>query len=197
MKRVIVATKNKGKLKEIKGILREFDFEILSMEEAGVSEDIEETGHTFEENAIIKATEIQKLTGAMVIADDSGLEVDALNGAPGIFSARYSGEHANDLKNNQKLLDELKEVPDRDRTARFVCAIAVALGENKVFTVRGTVDGVIGHAPAGENGFGYDPLFYLAQYGKTMAQLTPEEKNKISHRGMALVKMANELRKHM
>lgn len=197
MKRVIVATKNKGKLKEIKGILREFDFEILSMEEAGASEDIEETGQTFEENAIIKATGIQKLTGAMVIADDSGLEVDALNGAPGIFSARYSGEHANDLKNNQKLLDELKEVPDRDRTARFVCAIAVALGENKVFTVRGTVDGVIGHAPAGENGFGYDPLFYLAQYGKTMAQLTPEEKNKISHRGMALVKMVNELRKHM
>lgn len=197
MKRVIVATKNKGKLKEIKEILREFDFEILSMEEAGVSEDIEETGQTFEENAIIKATGIQKLTGAMVIADDSGLEVDALNGAPGIFSARYSGEHANDLKNNQKLLDELKEVPDRDRTARFVCAIAVALGENKVFTVRGTVDGVIGHAPAGENGFGYDPLFYLAQYGKTMAQLTPEEKNKISHRGMALVKMVNELRKHM
>ncbi|HBN82479.1 MAG TPA: non-canonical purine NTP pyrophosphatase [Clostridiales bacterium] len=197
MKKVVVATKNKGKLKEIKEILKEFDFDVISMEEAGKFDDIEETGGSFEENAIIKASHIQKLTDTMVIADDSGLEVDALNGEPGVYSARYAGEHANDLKNNQKLLEALKDVPEEKRTARFVCAIAVALDGQSVFTVRGTVEGLIEQAPVGTNGFGYDPLFYLPQHGKTMAQLSPDEKNKISHRGNALISMVAELKKRL
>lgn len=197
MKRVVVATKNKGKLKEIKEVLKDFDFDVVSMEEVGVFDDIAETGETFEENATLKACHIQRLTDAMVIADDSGLEVDALHGAPGIYSARYAGEHANDLKNNQKLLEALKDVPDEDRTARFVCAVAVAINEQSVFTVRGTVEGFIGREPVGTNGFGYDPLFYLPRYGKTMAQCSMDEKNRISHRGNALMAMVEELKKRL
>lgn len=132
-----------------------------------------------------------------VIADDSGLEVEALSGAPGIYSARYAGEDANDKKNNQKLLEELKDIPKEKRDARFVCAIAVVMEDGQSFIVRGTVEGFIGFEPKGENGFGYDPLFVLPQYEKTMAQLTSEEKNKISHRGKALLKMVDELKKRV
>ncbi|MGI6562377.1 MAG: XTP/dITP diphosphatase [Clostridia bacterium] len=197
MKKVIVATKNKGKLREIKRILEDFEFDVISMEEAGIEDTIEETGHTFDENAFIKAMHIHKKTGKTVIADDSGLEVEALSGAPGIYSARYAGEDANDKKNNQKLLEELKDIPKEKRDARFVCAIAVVMEDGQSFIVRGTVEGFIGFEPKGENGFGYDPLFVLPQYEKTMAQLTSEEKNKISHRGKALLKMVDELKKRV
>ena len=196
MNKVVVATKNKGKLKEIKQILAPMGFNVISMEEANIDMDIDETGDSFEENAMLKASAVHKLTGAIVIADDSGLETDALNGAPGIYSARYSGANASDDKNNEKLLIQLKDIPDEKRTARFVCAIAVVFDENRKFTVKGTVDGIINRAPAGENGFGYDPLFYIPQYGKTMAQLSSEEKNKISHRGKALEKMVVKLKEY-
>ena len=196
MNKVVVATKNKGKLKEIKQILAPMGFNVISMEEANIDMDIDETGDSFEENAMLKALAVHKLTGAIVIADDSGLETDALNGAPGIYSARYSGANASDDKNNEKLLIQLKDIPDEKRTARFVCAIAVVFDENRKFTVKGTVDGIINRAPAGENGFGYDPLFYIPQYGKTVAQLSSEEKNKISHRGKALEKMVVKLKEY-
>ncbi len=196
MNKVVVATKNKGKLKEIKQILAPMGFNVISMEEANIDMDIDETGDSFEENAMLKASAVHKLTGAIVIADDSGLETDALNGAPGIYSARYSGANASDDKNNEKLLIQLKDIPDEKRTARFVCAIAVVFDENRKFTVKGTVDGIINRAPAGENGFGYDPLFYIPQYGKTVAQLSSEEKNKISHRGKALEKMVVKLKEY-
>lgn len=195
MKKIIVATKNKGKLKEIKQLLSDMDFEILSMNEAGIDIEIEETGNTFEENAMIKAKALQNLSGAIVIADDSGLEVDFLDGAPGIYSARYSGEYATDDKNNEKLLEALKDVPDEKRTGRFVCTIAVVLENSESFFVRETIEGVIGHDLKGENGFGYDPLFYLPQYNRTMAEISAEEKNRISHRGKALNKMADKLKK--
>ena len=196
MNKVVVATKNKGKLKEIKQILAPMGFNVISREEANIDMDIDETGDSFEENAMLKALAVHKLTGAIVIADDSGLETDALNGAPGIYSARYSGANASDDKNNEKLLIQLKDIPDEKRTARFVCAIAVVFDENRKFTVKGTVDGIINRAPAGENGFGYDPLFYIPQYGKTVAQLSSEEKNKISHRGKALEKMVVKMKEY-
>jgi len=197
MKKIIVATKNKAKMVEIKQILSGLDLDIHSMEDIGFDMDIDETGDTFEQNAMIKATAIQNLTGATVIADDSGLEVDALNGAPGIYSARYSGDNATDEKNNKKLLEALEGVPDEKRTARFVCAIAVVFNDQTGFTVKGTVEGIINHAPVGKNGFGYDPLFYIPEYDRTAAQLPSEEKNKISHRGKALALMVERLKEHI
>jgi len=194
MKRFIVATKNKGKLGEIKEILRDFPFEVISMEEAGITKDIEESGTTFEENAMIKAEEIFRATGEMVMADDSGLEVDYLGGAPGIYSSRFAGEGATDEEKNMKLLKLLEGVPFEKRSARFVCVIAVIFPDGQRFTVKGTCDGYIGFEPIGVNGFGYDPLFYLPEYNMTTAQLEPELKNRISHRGRALAKMVEELR---
>lgn len=195
MRRFIVATKNKGKLGEIKEILNDFPFEVISMEEAGITKDIEEYGNTFEENALIKAREIFNATGEMVMADDSGLEVDFLNGAPGIYSSRFAGEGATDEDKNKKLLQLLEGVPFNNRTARFVCSIAVVLPDGEHFTVRGICDGYICVEPAGDNGFGYDPLFFLPEYNMTTAQMNPEQKNSISHRGRALNKMVDELRK--
>lgn len=186
MKRMIFATGNKNKMKEIREILGALPLEILSMKEAGVSADIVEDGKTFEENALIKARAICKLAGEMVLADDSGLEIDYLNKEPGIYSARYMGEDTSYHIKNKSLIDRLEGVPDEKRTARFVCAIAAVFPDGKELVVRGTVEGIIGYEEKGENGFGYDPIFYLPERGCTTAELPPEEKNSISHRGNAL-----------
>lgn len=173
---------------EIREILKDLDAEILSMKEAGISIDIEENGATFEENSQIKAEAVAKeCPDAIVLADDSGLEIDYLNKEPGVYSARYMGEDTSyDIK-NQALLDRLEGVPKEKRTARFVCAIcAVVPGCEEPFTVRGTIEGYIGWEPAGENGFGYDPIFYVPEYGCTTAEMPPEQKNELSHRGNAL-----------
>ena len=193
MKKIIFATGNADKMKEIREILADLDAEILSMKEAGIQADIVEDGKTFEENAVIKATAISKLTGEIVLADDSGLEIDALNKEPGIYSARYMGEDTSyDIK-NQALIDRLEGVPDEKRTARFVCAIAAALPDGSTEVVRGTMEGRIGYEITGENGFGYDPIFYLPQFGCSSAELEPEKKNELSHRGEGLRKMRKVL----
>lgn len=186
MKKLIFATGNEGKMKEIRMILGDLDYEILSMKEAGIDVDIVEDGKTFEENAIIKATEISKIAGCVVLADDSGLEVDAMDKMPGIYSARYLGEDTPYSIKNQTIIDNLAGLPDEERTARFVCAIAAAFPDGRVVTKRGTIEGIIGYEERGENGFGYDPIFFVPEYGKTTAELSPEEKNAISHRGKAL-----------
>lgn len=188
MKRIIFATGNENKMKEIRMILADCGYEILSMKQAGIDIDIVEDGSTFEENAIIKATAISKLAGedTVVLADDSGLEVDYLNKEPGIYSARYEGVDTPYEVKNQIIMDRLAGVPDEKRTARFVCAIAAAFPDGRVETRRGTIEGIIAHEAAGENGFGYDPIFYVPEFGKTTAELDPEEKNKVSHRGNAL-----------
>lgn len=186
MERIIFATGNEGKLKEIRMILKDLPYEIVSMKEAGCDADIVENGKTFEENALIKARTIHEMTGTMVLADDSGLEVDYMDKAPGIYSARFLGEGTSyDIK-NQYILDQLKGVPDELRTARFVCAVAAVFADGTEVTRRGTIEGIIGHEIAGENGFGYDPIFYVPEYRCTTAQLSPEFKNEISHRGKAL-----------
>ena len=198
MKRMIFATGNENKMKEIREILGALPLEILSMKEAGVSADIVEDGKTFEENALIKARAICKLAGEMVLADDSGLEIDYLNKEPGIYSARYMGEDTSYHIKNKSLIDRLEGVPDEKRTARFVCAIAAVFPDGKELVVRGTVEGIIGYEEKGENGFGYDPNFYLPERGCTTAELPPEEKNSISHRGNALRLMKDLLeREHL
>ncbi len=193
MKKLIFATGNEGKMKEIRMILGDLDYEILSMKEAGIDVDIVEDGKTFEENAIIKATEISKIAGCVVLADDSGLEVDAMDKMPGIYSARYLGEDTPYSIKNQTIIDNLAGLPDEKRTARFVCVIAAAFPDGRVVTKRGTIEGIIGYEERGENGFGYDPIFFVPEYGKTTAELSPEEKNKISHRGKALELIKGEL----
>lgn len=192
-KRIIFATGNAGKMREIREILADMDVEILSMKEAGITVDIVEDGTTFEENAIIKAKAIAALTDDIVLADDSGLEVDYLNKEPGVYSARYMGEDTSyDIK-NRNILERLKGVPKEKRTARFVCAIAAVLPEGKVLITRETIEGYIGEQPAGKNGFGYDPIFYVEEYGCSTAELTEEQKNAISHRGKALRAMKERL----
>ena len=195
MKKIIFATGNADKMKEIRQILSDLDAEVLSMKEAGIQADIVEDGKTFEDNAIIKATAISKLTGEIVLADDSGLEIDYLNKEPGVYSARYMGEHTDYHTKNANLIHRLEGVPDEKRTARFVCAIAAAFPDGTVKTVRGTMEGRIGYEEKGENGFGYDPLFIpddqparAVEAGRrfSSAEMTPEEKNAISHRGKAL-----------
>ncbi len=175
-------------------ILADLGMEILSTKEAGIRAEIVEDGKTFEENARIKAAAIQKLAGGIVLADDSGLEVDYLDGAPGIYSARYMGEETSyDIK-NQAIIDKLKDAVGKERSARFVCAIAAALPDGRILTTRGTIEGEIGYEIAGTGGFGYDPIFYLPERNKTTAQLTAEEKNEISHRGRALRAMKEKLK---
>ena len=189
MRRLIFATGNEHKMVEIREILGELPVEILSMKDVGIKADIVENGNTFEENALIKAKEVCKLAGEMVLADDSGLEIDYLNGEPGIYSARYIGEDTSYHIKNQNLIDRLEGVPDEKRTARFVCAIAAAFPDGRSFVVRGTIEGIIGYEERGTNGFGYDPIFYLPERGVSTAEIPPEEKNSISHRGNALRKM--------
>ena len=194
MKKVIFATGNQGKMKEIREILGDLDIELLSLKDAGIQADIVEDGKTFEENAQIKAKTICDLTGEIVLADDSGLEIDYLNKEPGIYSARYMGEDTSDRMKNANLIKRLEGVPDEQRTARFVCAIAAAFPDGTMKTVRAAMEGRIGYEERGENGFGYDPIFWLPEYGCTSAELSMEEKNKISHRGKALRLIKDELR---
>lgn len=191
---IIFATTNEGKLKEIRRILSDLDYNIISMKEAGINIDIVEDGDTYEDNAIIKARTIMEMTGKIVLADDSGLEVDAMDKAPGIYSARFLGENTSyDVKNNY-IIDQLKDVTGADRSARFVSAIACAFPNGEIKTTRGTIEGLIGDKIVGDNGFGYDPIFVVPEYGCTSAELTLEMKNKISHRGLALEKMKEILR---
>ena len=195
MKRIIFATGNAGKMKEIRMIMSDLGAEILSMKEAGISTDIEENGSTYEENALIKARAVAACAqGDIVLADDSGLEIDYLNKEPGIYSARYMGEDTSYRIKNANLIERLNGVPGEKRTARFVCAVAAAFPDGSVKTVRGTMEGRIGYEEKGENGFGYDPIFYLPEYGCTSAELSMEEKNKISHRGKALRAIKEELK---
>lgn len=192
MKKIIFATGNEGKMKEIREILGVLDAQILSMKEAGIETDIVEDGATFEENAVIKAKAVSGhpgAQGAIVLADDSGLEVDYLNKEPGVHSARYAGEDTSYTIKNQMILDRLAGVPDEKRSARFVCVIAAVLEDGTVKTTRGTIEGRIGYEPAGENGFGYDPIFYVPECHCTTAELSAEKKNELSHRGKALRKI--------
>lgn len=196
MKRIIFATGNAGKMREIREIMSDMDVEILSMKEAGISADINEDGTTFEENALIKAQAIAAYTDDIVLADDSGLEVDYLNKEPGVYSARYMGEDTSyDIK-NQAILDRLAGVEKEARTARFVCAIAAVLPDKKTLVTKETIEGYIGDKPAGANGFGYDPIFYVDEYNCSTAELTEEQKNAISHRGKALRSMKELLHQH-
>lgn len=186
--KIIFATGNQGKMKEVKMILSDLGCEILSMKEAGITIDIVEDGKTFEENAMIKAQAIAKLEKAIVLADDSGLEVDYLNKEPGIYSSRYLGEDTPYEEKNRQIMERLEGVEWEKRTARFVCAIAGVMPDGKTFTTRATIEGYIGTESRGSNGFGYDPIFYVPEYDCTTAELTLEQKNKISHRGKALEK---------
>ena len=197
MKKIVFATGNQGKLREVKKILADLTVDIVSMKEEGIQIDVDENGTTFAENAQIKATAIGAHTDAIVLADDSGLVIDALNGEPGIYSARYLGEDTSYRIKNQNLIDRLEGVPDEKRTARFVCAIAAALPDGTVLHTEGTIEGIIGYEERGENGFGYDPIFYVPKLGKTTAELTDDEKNAISHRGSALEKMKVLLREYI
>ena len=196
--RIVFATGNKDKMREIRKILGSLDAEILSMKEAGVDVDVEENGNTFSENARIKATEIYRILqekepeaagSTVVLADDSGLEVDYLGGEPGIYSARYLGKDTPYSEKNSIIIDRLKDAKDEERSARFVCAIAACLPGGKALDTLGKMEGRIAYEIAGENGFGYDPIFFLPEYNKTSAELTEDEKNAISHRGKALREM--------
>ena len=198
MKKIIFATGNQEKMKEIRQIMEGCPVEVLSMKEAGFTCDVEENGTTFAENAVIKAKAIAQAVKeagdeAIVLADDSGLEIDALNKEPGVYSARYMGENTSYREKNANLISRLDGVPVEERTARFVCAIAAVLPDEAVLTVRETIEGYIGYEERGENGFGYDPIFMVPEYDCTTAELTMEQKNKISHRGKALAKMKDEL----
>ena len=193
--KIVFATGNIDKMKEIREILEGVGADILSMAQAGISMDIEEDGTTFEENALIKAKAVAGKTDAIVLADDSGLEIDFLDKQPGIHSARFMGKNTSYDKKNRELIKKLKGVPKERRTARFVCAIASAVPGQGIVTTRGTVEGYIGFQPAGESGFGYDPIFYVDEYGCSTAQLAMEQKNAFSHRGNALRAMKKELDK--
>ncbi len=191
---IIFATKNEGKVKEVKMMLKDLGADVFTMTEAGIDIDIEEDGETFEENALIKAKAVMEKSGCLVLADDSGLEIDYLNGDPGIRSARYMGHDTSyDIK-NERILKLLDGVPEEERTARFVCAIAAAFPDGRTVTVKGTMEGIIGYEQKGENGFGYDPIFYVPEIGKYSAELPLKEKNKISHRGKALLLIKEKLK---
>jgi len=200
MKKIIFATGNQEKMKEIRQIMEGCPVEVYSMKEAGISCDVEENAITFSENARIKAEAIAEIVRAnneeaIVLADDSGLEIDALNKEPGVYSARYMGENTSYREKNANLISRLDGVPQEKRSARFVCAIAAVLPNGEVFHIQETIEGYIGYEEKGENGFGYDPIFMVPEFGCTTAQLSMEQKNKISHRGKALAKMKDELLK--
>ena len=197
MNRIIFATGNAGKMVEVREILAGVDAEILSMKEAGIKADIVEDGSTFEENALIKARAIHAQCGCLVLADDSGLEVDAMDKAPGIYSARFMGEDTSYAIKNQAIIDRLADAKEEERTARFVSAIAAVLPDGSELVTEGTVEGLIAHEPAGNGGFGYDPIFYLPEYGVTSAEIPIEKKNEISHRGKALEAMKIKLRERL
>jgi len=192
MKQVVIATKNKGKAQDFEALFQPLGFEVVTMFDVAPDMEIEETGTTFEENAVLKAETLAKALNMIVIADDSGLAVDALDGAPGVYSARYAGDH-DDEANIVKVLENLAGVPEEKRTARFMCALAIAGPEMDTTTVFGTCEGVILQEKRGTNGFGYDPIFFIPELGRAMAELTPEEKGAISHRGNAIRKLAEAL----
>ena len=201
MNTVIFATSNEGKMREVRAILSDMPVRVLSMKEAGIKVEVDENGMSFEENALIKASGIAgcipeeyKDDKVFVLADDSGLEVDYLNKEPGIYSARYMGEDTSYHIKNANLVERLEGVPDEERTARFVCAIAAVLPDGRVLETRETIEGRIGYEERGENGFGYDPIFMLPQYGKSTAEISPELKNELSHRGKALRLMKEKLK---
>ena len=194
MKRIIFATTNENKVREVNMIMEDFDVELCTMKQAGVDVDIVEDGVTFEENAIIKAKTIMEITGEIAIADDSGLEVDYLDGAPGIYSARFLGEDTSyDIK-NQYIIDKLKDAKGSERSARFVCAMAVAFPNGEILTCKGTIEGVIAYEQKGKNGFGYDPIVYVPEFEMTTGEMSPQLKNSISHRGKALEQMKEILK---
>ncbi len=204
--RIVFATGNQNKMREIREILGGLGVDILSMREAGVDGEIVEDGSSFAENSMIKAKAVYELirqksyeeaAESIVLADDSGLEVDYLNGEPGIYSARYMGEDTSYTIKNNNIIERLSGVPDEKRTARFVCAISAVLPDGKAFSCLGTMEGRIGYEIAGANGFGYDPIFFLPEYGKTSAEISPAEKNAISHRGKALREMADKLKEEL
>ena len=204
MFKIIFATGNEGKMREIRSILGDMEVEVSSMKEAGLALEIEEDGVTFEENARIKADAVAtalaaqgKAQDCVVMADDSGLEIDYLNGEPGVYSARYLGEETPFSEKSRDLLRRLEDVPEEERGARFVCAIAAIFPDEETVIARSTIEGRIGRELRGDNGFGYDPIFYLPEYGRTAAELTDEEKNRISHRYRALEQMKEELKKRM
>ena len=193
--KIICATSNKDKLREIREIFSDFDCEIVSMKEAGVSIDVEETGDTFLENAYIKAKAVWDITGGVVFSDDSGLEVDYLNKAPGVYSARFMGTDTSYEIKNKKIIQLLEEATGRERSARYKAAICCILEDGSVREIEESMEGEIAHSPSGSEGFGYDPIFYVKEFSKTAAQLSREEKNKISHRGKALRVLKDKLRK--
>ena len=197
MKRVIFATSNEGKMDEIRDILKDLDIELLSLKDAGLNPQIEENGNTFEENAIIKAKAVMELTGEMVLADNSGLEVDYLDKAPGIYSARFLGEDTPYSIKNQYIIDKLSNAQGEERSAKFVCVIALALPSGEVITRQGVIEGYIAEKISGEHGFGYDPIFYVPEFECTTAELSFEHKNQISHRGIALSKMKELLKQYI
>lgn len=195
--RIIVATANEGKMREVRLLLADVGMEILSMKEAGADLDIVEDGTTFAENAEIKAKAVWNLTGDMVLADDSGLVVDYLHGEPGIYSARYMGEDTSYEVKNRAIIDRLRGAVGEERSARFVSAIAVVLPDGRVLHTQEVIEGVIADEPVGNEGFGYDPIFYLPEYGMTSAEIPIEKKNEISHRGKALRAMKVQLREQL
>lgn len=186
MRRLIVATQNKGKIAEINKLFAGMNFDVMSMGQAGMQTDIEETGKSFRENSLIKAKAVFDKMGGAVLADDSGLEVDYLNGAPGIYSSRFAGEFATDTDKVQKLLQLMEGVPGEKRTARFVCAATLIFEDGTMLQEQAVCEGYIADEPKGNNGFGYDPVFFLPEFNMTMAQLDSDAKNKISHRAKAL-----------
>lgn len=197
MKKILFATSNEGKMREIRMIMADLDVKLYSLKDLDIHVDIDENGKTFEENAAIKAKALRPFTDAIILADDSGLEIDYINKEPGIYSARYMGEDTSYDVKNANLIKRLANAKDDERSARFVCAIAALLPDGQLLITRETLEGRIAYEPAGENGFGYDPILYLPEYGMTSAQISPEEKNKISHRGKALRAMREALSKYL
>lgn len=197
MNEIVFATGNVGKAREVAMMFQSMDVRVLTLKEAGLETEIVENGTTFMENAIIKAKTIAKETGKIVLADDSGLVIDYLNGEPGIYSARFMGEDTSyDIK-NKAILEKMNGVSKEERTARFVCAMAAVMPDGEVIETEGVMEGIIGTEIAGKNGFGYDPIFYLPEFGMSSAEITPEQKNMVSHRGKALRKMQKELSKRI
>ena len=195
--KIVFATGNEGKMREVRLILQDLGFPVLSMKEAGVSLDIEENGTTFAENAMIKARAVWEKTGGIVLADDSGLVVDYLGGEPGVYSARYMGEDTSYEIKNRNIIERLSGAEGKERSARFVCNITAVLEDGRVIQREAAMEGLIAKEPAGDGGFGYDPILYLPEFGKTSAELTMEEKNRISHRGKALEAMKQALKEEV
>lgn len=195
MKRIIFATTNKNKVREVNMMMEGFDVELVPMSEIGIDVDVEETGTTFEENAIIKAKAICEMTGEIALADDSGLEVDYLDGAPGVYSSRFLGEDTPYEIKNDYIIEKLKDAKGDERSARFACAMAMVFPDGDVETCYGTIEGLIGYEQKGTNGFGYDPIVYVPEYEMTTGEMAPELKNSISHRGKALEQMKEVMKR--